>query len=498
MWSFWVSAAMAVPVPCGTLHPDALVTRQPAPQVAFGEADLSDPSSWSERDAWDPWPHALASDHFVLKWGSQTSLPLGRADGILAALEASWTHYAEVLDHRAPNGGVPVRFNVYLAGTGRSAPEEIGAAAYFTTDPDGDPMIVVEPSAWTSGGPYLDAVLAHELYHAVQWATGAYGYVEGAGWFWEASANWAAGEVYPGNASVADFLPAYLLLTTLPVDYWVYVEQGALEEYYAYGAYLFPSYLGWELDPGVVRDAWEEATTDDPLESLRAAVAERGADLDELWLDHIAANVHLDYPEGRAYDDATDDWARAWGNDQRITGELPDTGTPDGLGPPRAERPGRYGSNAWYLRWPRTDRVTLRVEGKPEGDAGSPARFGARVVVRDLEGLHYTDVPFDGLVGEVEITGLDRNTEEVVLVVGAWTPNKYLFRWPDETFRYKVFATVPAPEVVEEAPAAPEGCGCAQGGGTIPPWGWLAGLTLWVGRRKSRRHVPLEVQAQMR
>jgi uncharacterized protein (TIGR03382 family) len=471
-------AAAAPEIPCGTPHLWAPVTAAPDPLPP-------PPNGPAERDAYGV-PGVDRSEHFALRYGYVTwTEPAARAR-LLGALEDAYALQIGQMGHTAPLGMPDTRFNVYLGDTGNGAPPGYGTGGYYSADSEGWPMIVV--SAATLGNPgFADVTAAHEFYHAVQGATRRFNYDIGgpSAWFWEASATWASAVVFPDQPLYATFLFGYALLPHLPINAFRYPSTGATEEYYQYGAFIWPLHVAQRTGSwDAVVDVWErEHGLDDPLEALRGALADRGHDLDALWLDHIARNVNWDYPNGDVYrrSVAAYNYLPESGNLEAVSlSSWGFEGLRDG---PAALRPHRYGSNALVMLAPRDGVYTLTVEGEPSGSTGSPARHGA-VVVLDAPGQpsRYEPVRFQGARGEIALDGLRAYTR-LTLVVGAWTPERGPF-WRTETFPYR-YGVAYEPPAAEPEPTEPESGGCETLG--APPLGALA-LLASVALARRRRH----------
>jgi MYXO-CTERM domain-containing protein len=380
-------------------------------------------------------PNELTSTHFVMRWGNTGGISQNDAQDLLDAFETAWSVEVVDMDHPAPVGTDSYLFNVYIGDTGSGAPSAYGAGGYFYTDWDGYPYIVVSKDVLFDTD-YSAGVAYHEFYHAIQGGTNRFDYDEGndAAWFWEATAEWVTFEVDLNNPYNGTFLYSYLLLPDLPVDFFDYPDSGALQEYHQYGAFLFPHYLSNEFGPEIIRDAWAEPGSErSPLEVMRTWLDDRGEDLDELWLDHLARNPVYDYPTGANFRYYTEFLAGYYPSEDMIQAEVSGDGGSDTLS--GANAPMRYGRATILLDNPDNGELTARVEGEEEGSEGSPAEFGARLTVVENDGsFSYHEVPFDGLVGEttIEVSG----AEEIYLTVGAWTEDLSLSRWESERFGF--------------------------------------------------------------
>lgn len=460
----WWAASMAAE-PCPTL---ALLAD--APPVRRGVVAAAGPEKGT-RDMYAA-PYEQQSDNFVLRWGQNESFTDEERSGLLNAMELAWQVEIEEMGHPAPYGSDAFKFNVYIGGTGGGLPPDIsGVAGYYKTDGDGWPMIVMAPVA-VRDLLVAEATAVHEMYHAIQDSLDRYTYQDLSAWYWEATAEWVTMQVLPGNTFSGQFAFGYLMLPDLPVNFFGDREEDSLEKYHQYGAFLFPHFLTDRLGSGLVRDSWlSPEGGDDPLETLRALVAEQGEDLDELWLDHIAHNAVLDYPFGGRLERQLELAAATWPDAGLYRGTVTPNGesrTVDGK-----DAPGRYG--AYVLRMPEAypGSVQIGITGHEAGTRGSPAHFGARLIEFDEDGVpQYTPIPFDGLHGEISLPdGLP--TQGVYVVVGAWS--RETSAWDKERFPFDwTIEIVPPPDEDTRA------CGCAASG---YPGLWLL-LPFW--RRRTR------------
>ena len=485
----WLALAEAA-VPCGTLR-----MLQDAPEARRGVVLRAGPEK-GLRDIYGV-PNLLESENFVVRWGSGERFTDDELDNLLESLELGWRGQMVEMGHPPPYGADAFRFNVYIGNTGDGAPEIAGAAGYFTPDEEGWPMIVMDPSV-VRDKLTTEGTAVHELYHAVQSATGRYGYEGVSAWYWEATAEWAAMQVVPDNPLSGAFAFGYLMLPELPVNFFDYPDTGELQEYHQYGAFMFPYDLteqhGWEL----VRDSWTDpGTNPDPLEVMRAWLGARDADLDELWLDHIAKNAVFDYPFGPIAAETIENAGPMWPEAQPISVELEWAGD-EGRTSER-EAPGRYGALAFRLRQSDPGTLRVKIDGDATGTRGNPAHFGARVIqIDDFGDPIYHPVPFEGLSGELSLEDIGTN-DELYVVVGAWTPVAKARDWDTERFRFSWSILVePAALDVPEAEDK-KGCGCAQGAPGVGLLGLLGllGLRRASGRNTRRssliRSLPLRV-----
>jgi hypothetical protein len=436
--------------PC-PLDVPALVQRaSPAPP-------LPATSGKTERDAWGEWPHELVSANFVVKWGDSGAVDEAEAAAFLDLFEAAWEVEVVELGQPPPLGAETWRFNVYLGGTGDRVPPTYGYAGYYTVDPDGWPMVVVDPATLAEG--FASGTTAHEFYHAIQHATGSYQDDPDAGWWWEATAMWMEGEVWPDDTDEATFLFGYALAPHLPLWYDEAFEDGNLAEYHPYGAFVFARYLADVAgDPSLVTATWTDpagATT--PQAALAARV-----DLWAIFADFTAHDAWWDYPDRAVYEADVERYRGTFLSD-------PDYRAPVRFGG-RGVAEDAIAGSGWMVV------EQLAAAGHIWQWTLEGEDLVATLVADTPDGLVY--VPFaDGSVTRTAAAG--EGATRVVVAAATAEPGP--------------FEVVLSVEEVEDTGAAdtgkvqePQACGCA-GGGRASGAGWVAAVVLLVRRRREER-----------
>lgn len=430
---------------------------------------------------------AHTSDNFAVWVGSANPFDDATINALLDAFEHSWDVQIGELGHPAPSTTETFRFNVYISNTGPNTPDAYGSAGYYWTDFEGYPLIVIGRDSM-SDDEYAASTAAHEFYHAVQGSLDRYGYEQEAAWFWEATAEWATIKTYPDNPYNSGFVFAYLGMPHLPLYAFQPPETGAIEDYYQYGAFVFPYDLSLQYDDTIVRDAWTHPGSEpDPIEVMRGLVADRGDDFNEVWLDHLARNATYDYPLGEVFREITSSYLDYYYSD--VSQEIAVTLTADGSG--RLEgtfAPRRYGSATLLYEGPALGELTVTVTADETGPRGTVPRFGARVSVVSGASIRTYDVPFDGLTGQLAGVPTTR-TDLVYLTVGAWTDvpttninERFPFDWS--------MTTQPPPQEPADVdePDAARACGCVNAGAPFGNWALFATFTLLGLARRDRRH----------
>jgi hypothetical protein len=383
-------------------------------------------------------PASLESENFVIRWGS--GVDTADAQTMLDAFERSWDVEVVEMAHPAPPGADTHKFNVYVGSTGGGTPSDYGAAGYFNTDDDGWPMIVLNPSTVANPASGV-ATVAHEFYHSVQYGTQNYGYADEAAWFWEATASWIEVEVFPDNSAYVVFLFGYAMLPHLELNFFDYPDRGELQEYHQYGAFIWPRYLAEYVgDWRIVRNAWVAPQTSDgdPLEALRAEVADLDVDLDVAFMDFAARNVTWDYAHGDWYAAAVANYVDYFpGQDARIVHAASAAGTDGPWSPSASLRPRRYGVNVVSLVGPDDGDLVVDFRGDTAGSDGDAAHWALTLVrVRD-DVPTYEVLLTDGTELATRVSDVG-GEDALYVVVGARSD---ALEW-DETFDYEIDLSV--------------------------------------------------------
>jgi hypothetical protein len=449
--AFFSEPVFAERLPCGTperisefidVQPSSMPPLPPSPTKG-------------EREAHGVCSSMQVSDNFVLKWGGDAPPASTDVSLIMAALETSWQRELNEMGHEHPWGTGEYLFNVYVGDSGGCAPSAFGMGGYYTTDPDGWPMIVLSQGVFQDP-VYGKSTVAHEFYHAVQHASGAYSNGGDAQWWWEATAMWVEAEVYPATQDYYVFLYGYAFQPHRQLSSYTYPSTGALEEFHQYGAAIFPRFLtehvaDWQL----IRDSWTLADGfDDPVEVIRDLLDE---DLDEVFADFAAHNAVWDYQHGTEMEMYLDYVSDAYGYgtmDHRIVDGVDSEGTgEEWQSAPESTLPQRYGYNVIKMNRPDDGTLVVRFDGDAQGSDGSMADWFVRVVRENESTVSYESVDIVDGKGELSISGVG-DERAIYLVVSAVS-----FRWnSDENFGYQY--QMDMGEIVEE-----------DNGGTAPPPG---------------------------
>lgn len=439
------------------------------------------------RDAWGTYPNEQVGQRFVIKWGVNGAVTRAEVDALMAAFDTGWAGEVDRMGHPPPDGTDAYYFNVYIGDTGSNTPPSYGAGGYYYRDPDGYPYIVIARNSLYYP-EYVEAAAVHELYHAMQDETAVYTYDGADAWYWEATAEWASGEVLPENPSYLQFLYGFAYNTQLSVEFFDYPDEGLLTEYHQYGAFVFPRYVSEHaLDERAIVRTWTAPAADTPLGSLRAELEAAGLPLSDAFADFAARNAVWDYTDGALYADNVDYADTFWPGEDHVIADVGPAGTNGAWSPDPADMPRQWGYNVVAVRAGR-DGSAVRIGLQPAGSAGSAAEW--RV---SLASVDDTDVP---AVTPLTITDgvatADLAQDATAYVVVASVPD---VAEADETFAYTLSVTPNEPANPED-PIADDGaddeesgggCGCSTGAGPGGAGG-LAALLLAAGLvRRCRR-----------
>lgn len=420
---------------CGTARNFPAI-RERASLVMPSDAPAAFGGLKTQRDPFGTLPNVRTSANFALKWGPSATYSEAIATAALASFEEGWTVEMGQMGHPVPDGSDTYLLNVYIGNSGGGAPDINFDGAYANVDNQGFPYIVMSPSIMEYFGipgseGYAATTAVHELYHTVQFATGSY-LQEDAYWFWEATADWVAGEIYPDEDGSYAFVGAWALYPHVAIDFADYYDEGNVIELHQYGASIFPQFLTDVVaDVVLIRDAWVSGGANgDPLSRLDALLGPQGTDIREAFADFAQRLPLWDYPRGAKYEA----WADYYGDyysdqDHRIAAEVGSKGTSGWDGAPSDTLPAAFGINVIRLT-PVDKTIEVSVRAASEGSQGSAAATRAFVARRDGATKEYFALAFEGDTGSVEV---DANADELFLVV---VPLPASDMGVDETFDY--------------------------------------------------------------
>ncbi len=427
------------------------------------------------RDAFGVAYEVRESDDFALKWvdeaPSEAVIQL-----ILDSLETSLVAYLG-FGHELPADAATYRINVYLSSVDGVPATLEWAPGTVQVDPEGFLFIVLEKARLEPELAVPDNIsqfVAHELHHVFQSSSGSFGdyQVISNRWFFEASANWAAMQVWT-EAPYAWADPAYFaLLSELALR--TYNGPTSFPAFYHhYGAAIFLWHLTETVgDPGLIASAWNTGGDADALTWLSDELGD--SVLEEELAATAARNVLWDY----SGHDLLVDWVVQAGE------EFPDHDpiqlhvAADGtdwveVAPGRELQ--RFGYHVIELARPSTGSFEVELDlADATGISDSPLRWQL-VRVRDLAGgPAYETLALAPGGGVVTIDFADDEPVTYMVLVASHDGSD------GELARYALRA---AP--VEAGPEDAGCCSTGDGGGTGAVT--LALLALALGRRRIRR-----------
>lgn len=429
-------------------------------------------------------PNQSFSEHFVLLWGDDRDVSGGQVDMLLGAFEDAWDNHIEGWGMPAPDGTDAYYFNVYVGDSGSGAPEISGAAGYFTTDDDDNPMIVMDPSL-LGYREYASTTAVHEFFHACQWATDHYVTYDSM-WFWEATATWAEPVVYPSYDDYAGPLAGFAFLPHLSLTFFDYPDRGLLQEMHHYGAFIWPRYVSeFVADDELTIEVWTGGTAGaDPLYHYEQLIQQAaGLDLMRVWGDFLAHNAVWDYQDRQLYLSVLDQYDN-WYTDESLAGTCSGAGM-ESWSSARENLPQNLGANYVVISEPLEGVLRFELEGQARGSSDSLAEWEVRVVPVVDGSWEYVDVPVEGGVASWSSDG-SVQYDAVYVAIGAWAATTY----DDETFDYSYRLWVEGAfgdtgAIEDTGSEKPGGCGCA-GPAAGAGLAWLGLLGLGAAARRRR------------
>jgi MYXO-CTERM domain-containing protein len=485
-----MSSIATLAAACGTL---ALLPPGPAAEpVPSAHVEVREDGKLL-RDAYGGNTEVAVSKNFALKWGPQEPVSDSAVGILLEQMERGWEVEMDQLGHPSPVGTDDYLFNVYIGDSGAGAPDSYGVN-YFSQDADGWPMIVLHPGNLddpTAAGP----TVAHELYHAIQHRTGAYVYwdlEDPRAWYWEATASWVMGEVFPEDAGQAGLLYGYAFFPQLSVHHFEYATaDGGIEQLHQYGAFIFLRYLTEQIaDPSIVRDSWVQAGPYDlPLEELDDLLGDLDADLgiDEVFPGFAAAAATWDYQLGEMYESWLDYVADYYpGDDHRVADTVQGDGTYGWEEADEDLQPEELGYNIIEFRSPDEGAYEVGLDGETD------VPWALVVVVETDEGAAYHPIEVEDGFGMDVVEVPD--DASMYLAVSVLTTGGPVGQSHGYSYRIDLVEEEVGPDNPEpEGPEGPggglsgsgDGCSCEATGGSAA--GLLASLVMLPAVLRRRR-----------
>ncbi|MES2638716.1 MAG: hypothetical protein V4850_04520 [Myxococcota bacterium] len=405
----WATSAL-MPWKSDLLAPVAPLRSTPPPPAAFA----SEPCfSLGE--------NRITSAHFAVEWDTGT-ISEGTAEDFLAALEEGYTVEVDELGWKAPLQNDDYLVLAYVQDGNYQG-------AYTTVESCGRGFVpyMVAYAGSFSNRSWAETMAVHELNHALQFGYGfAWEF-----WWWEATATYIGGVVYPNADWWAYYASGYSNNPHLAFNASDQEDQDIFWHMYGmgiWGAYL-DEYVG---GPETILATWEAGEGAGGTYTYGMADAFRDLDLDfdVAYTDFIVRNTVMDYADQDAIPNV---------DERAAIDNLPDSDEVDG-----SSRPQGYGQT--YIRFEQeAGEGDLVVTF--EGDEDVPWSVQLVEVTRD-EILRVVVADIVDGVGTVTLP--DFGAEDVVLVASPLKDGdtKYGFTWSAELVE---------PVVVEEDPEGTDG-----------------------------------------
>lgn len=445
----------------------------------------------TDHEALDGVVGVATSEHFAYKWGAGWAPTVEEQGLVLDSLETAWASQVEALGFVPPPHSDEARFNVYAGASGLTMNgqplAELGLA-YLAFDPQGWPMMVLNPLAWEVDADNAAAGLAepgetvlvtvtHELQHGCHFGAGAWSASQHL-WLWEGRAHWTTYQVAPGNWLTADAVYGQALLPYLAWQ-WVdlsvitagdpYAEQASKR---IYGTWTLAKALAEELGEDlVVRWATDQQGYAAPLKLLEDMLEEEGlplqATLAETWGRLRTGDFQGDRWLTTVWQDVTDN-----PQDYPDFDPLPEELVVDGswLEPDLARLPQHLRASRWRLQAP-PELLLLDFEGDTVGGEGTGVAWQVVALTEDCAGA-WAWRRLDLEVQPVELDLAGAEVQELLVVPGADSYQE------GEGFGFGLALTRLEPS--GEGPASGSACTSA----TAPTAGWLVLLPLGLAWRR--------------
>jgi hypothetical protein len=276
------------------------------------------------------WTSAASASHPFKVWARCNASADSDVNRAVQMLDPIWAREVEVMgnplpDRGGPDAGGDPSIDVYLvtpkgkvARAGDSTlGTNYGVAISAPPGPGGGPpnarsaFLLVGRAFLTSSPSRMRATLAHELFHALQFAfTSNTGYIDGgvdpAGhrnwlswWFWEASATWAEhfADRDGGDHSYrqSQYSNAFQITPSVPLS-------AASPSAHRYGAWAWPLFMQQETGgEDVMYHAWRALTGATTPEAAQKAL-DSVFPFQKHFEDFALRNLNLDLPPGKAID----------------------------------------------------------------------------------------------------------------------------------------------------------------------------------------------------
>lgn len=456
---------------CGT---PALLRKGPIPALATNIPARAAAGPKLTREGFGGTFQEHLSANFAIKW-MDPSVTIAQAQIVSDALELAWAKYIDELGHDPCTGCDTFRLNAYISRAEDTPSIDFGGG-YAYLDDEGYPYFVISRSIFAAGdaAAAVKAVAVHEFYHDIQFSTGAFAWGStDYGWFWEATAEWAAQEALPAAADPYVFSGAFAVKSELPLyHYGDPFGADPVEGVHQYGAAIFFRHLTDKLDaPSVVVNAWEQSgAADEPLAAVSAQLP--SSDLVTLHTEFAARNAIWDYPHRQFIIDSLGYYKGGYPGQTEIAAFVP----PGGIGMTALARsPYGFGYSTIELRRPATGR--FRIDAQMMASA-IPAELHGTVVYGEPGAATYTPLAITGTTGSVTMD-VPASAVRLYLVLSTTTDE----RLTGQAIPLSYAVTPVDPAVDDVDPAEAGGC-CETGSNPAGSVVAFAAVLLVLRRRR--------------
>jgi len=469
---------------CGTpahvANIEALKAIPKPPLVLRGGADklVRDPFGTHQK---------LLSPNFAINWGA-TVLTNEEAQRVADAAEDSWDTFVTALGHPPPTGCDTYRLNIYVVWD-TDNPSIDYDGGYATLDNQGYPYLVISKNLVDSLDS-IQGVVSHEIYHDFQFSTDAYWSAEGQ-WWWEATAEWGAQQVYPTSRNAYGFVGAMAL--TQELSLYFMGDPFAMDPtgQHQYGAGLFPRYLSERVDdPTLIPRSWLTAQGgDDPLDVIDELLPDSAIEggVDAAIAEFYAHNALWDYPQHDLFDWSIGSYEATYpAYEQQARPLILSAGTGGFIEVAPARPLHEHGAHHLVVSAGPDKMMEIAIDGAATSSTGAPATWWATLVrTSPTEGIIYTPIPFDGPEGLLVVT-LPDGENSARLVIGVHGDGRDMDATFDYTLSVSPEPTAAGPDAGPgEVPEQDVGC-CStgtDGGSGAPGLGLLVLAVLGLRRR---------------
>lgn len=255
--------------------------------------------------------HHIESQHFAYWYDDKY---LGNEDVLyleLERMEYSWQQLIEVMGYNKPLDNY--KLNIYLEYAGSSSLPYEGYTGQAKIDDDGYPYLMMGEAIL--GYEQKDAHLhsSHEFFHNLQHSYGeGYGvYRDNAKWFMEASAGWAAIQVWQEPLIMANYIFSLAPTAKLSLDAFLVRQNSSIEltpsNVHHYSMAILLKFISDKTSSNYTKEVIESLATDidnkqflDALPTMGKVLNENyGLSLSDVAAEFHAKNIFWDYEVGQ-------------------------------------------------------------------------------------------------------------------------------------------------------------------------------------------------------